>query len=666
LLLRRTRARRRRRGATDDDPPSLLSATIRPRRSVTNHSAPAQAAKYSHTFASPPPSPQKPHKRNPPKPQKTKELERLVGVGDRTLAEFIIDLAQGSRTVDDFKASLRDFDATMADSVVERLWGIIQHIGGGPGGGGASTLAAAGGAGAGGAGPSTSAAAAAAGAATTANVKPHPAPRAGAAIPGLALENTRGYARRLDEELIEEGKRRPAATTTTTRARSRSRSPPGGDNRGAKRPARSRSRSRSPARDPAPRMGGVYRGRVTGVMDFGCFIELDGSQFSASLGGGGAGGRGGGGANGSGGNSRPQRYEGMCHVSNISSARLASARGAVERDQPVWVKVVSVAGAAGGAGGAGGGGGGARGGGGGGGSSGARLGLSMRDVDQKTGRDLLAAAAGAGAPEVGEFAPGQSQRSTLAGLSGVRLNPADGGGGGGAGPSSGRGGAFLPPGLAAASGAGPSSSAATTQQPKRAAPMSEVERWEAKQLAASGVLDASELPEYDDPALGGSGVLPSARALQPEEEFEVDLNDAEPEFLRGFSSRSGAGGMSPVRVVKNPEGSLQRAAMTASALAKERRELQVEQQRTLEAAVPRDLSRPWEDPMPEEGERHLAMELRGLNMVAGHQVPEWKEKALGEFLLLFCFRAEGRRFFFRGAFPLAAAPFFPRFFRRSA
>jgi hypothetical protein len=43
-----------------------------------------------------------------------------------------------------------------------------------------------------------------------------------------------------------------------------------------------------------------------------------------------------------------------------------------------------------------------------------------------------------------------------------------------------------------------------------------------------------------------------------------------------------------------------------SALSKERRELQQQQQRTLLDAIPKDLSRPWEDPMPEEGERHLA------------------------------------------------------------
>lgn len=53
------------------------------------------------------------------------------------------------------------------------------------------------------------------------------------------------------------------------------------------------------------------------------------------------------------------------------------------------------------------------------------------------------------------------------------------------------------------------------------------------------------------------------------EEFEVDINEVEPEFLKGNSSRSGRE-MSPIKIVKNPDGSLQRAAMTQSALAKVR------------------------------------------------------------------------------------------------
>ena len=57
---------------------------------------------------------------------------------------------------------------------------------------------------------------------------------------------------------------------------------------------------------------------------------------------------------------------------------------------------------------------------------------------------------------------------------------------------------------------------------------------------------------------------------------------------------------------------MQRAALTQSALAKERRELR-DQQRAQEAdAVPTDLSRAWEDPMAAVDERHLAAEIRGI------------------------------------------------------
>lgn len=52
-----------------------------------------------------------------------------------------------------------------------------------------------------------------------------------------------------------------------------------------------------------------------------------------------------------------------------------------------------------------------------------------------------------------------------------------------------------------------------------------------------------------------------------------------------------AGQVSPIKIVKNPDGSMQRAAMTQSALAKERRELKEQQQRTLLEAIPKDLSR---------------------------------------------------------------------------
>ena len=152
--------------------------------------------------------------------------------------------------------------------------------------------------------------------------------------------------------------------------------------------------------------------------------------------------------------------------------------------------------------------------------------------------------------------------------------------------------------------------------------LTEAELFEAKQLIASGVLDVRDYPQFDEEF----GLLP-ANVSDAEEDFEVELNEQEPLFLRGQTKASAA--LSPIKVIKNPDGSLQRAAMTQSALSKERRELRDSQQRALMESIPKDLNRPWEDPLPEPGERHIAQELRGLSY--SHEgVPEWKMKAMGK------------------------------------
>jgi ATP-dependent RNA helicase DHX8/PRP22 len=113
---------------------------------------------------------------------------------------------------------------------------------------------------------------------------------------------------------------------------------------------------------------------------------------------------------------------------------------------------------------------------------------------------------------------------------------------------------------------------------------------------------------------------------ETEEEADVELADFEPAFLRGQTRRSGKD-LSPVRIVKNPDGSMQRAAMQQSSLAKERRELRTAQANSLMDSIPKDLNRPWEDPLPEAGERHFAQELRSINMSTFDGAPEWKQKA---------------------------------------
>ena len=50
--------------------------------------------------------------------------------------------------------------------------------------------------------------------------------------------------------------------------------------------------------------------------------------------------------------------------------------------------------------------------------------------------------------------------------------------------------------------------------------------------------------------------------------------------------------------LQNPDGSMQRAAITQSALAKERRELRAAQREAEMDNVPRDIGKTWIDPVP--------------------------------------------------------------------
>lgn len=153
--------------------------------------------------------------------------------------------------------------------------------------------------------------------------------------------------------------------------------------------------------------------------------------------------------------------------------------------------------------------------------------------------------------------------------------------------------------------------------------MSSPEKWEVKQLIASGVLASNEYPRYDEEEEDGF----ASRVRGDEEELEIELNEDQPAFLQGQTR--GSMDMSPVKVFKNPEGSLSRTAALQSALVKERREVREQQLRTMIDSIPKDLNRPWEDPLPETGERHLAQELRGVGLSA-RGMPEWKKNAYGK------------------------------------
>lgn len=69
-----------------------------------------------------------------------------------------------------------------------------------------------------------------------------------------------------------------------------------------------------------------------------------------------------------------------------------------------------------------------------------------------------------------------------------------------------------------------------------------------------------------------------------------------------------------MRIVANPDGSMQRSALQQVQMAKERRELRQAQANQLIDNMPKDLNRPWEDPMPEAGERLFTQELHGISV----------------------------------------------------
>jgi ATP-dependent RNA helicase DHX8/PRP22 len=494
----------------------------------------------------------------------TTELENHIGIADKTLSEFVIDLAEKHNDARSFQKALDAVGAELSFDLVRNLLEMIQRMR--PGGGGAGPSAGSGGASGSRAAPLR--------------------PTADNPFPGLSVRDDEARAKALTREIYGDNPitanmaddPRALDRRDANRGRDRDRDDrgrergEGGWSRGGSHRGRRSSRSRSPSprrgrdssRDRAsragrddrgppgpapsaasraanagePEVGAIYRGRVSNVMDFGCFVEL--VDFS-------------------------RKFEGLVHASMISAQKGVNAREQVRKDQSVWVKVTT--------------------------RSATRMALSMRDVDQRSGTDLMRAPPPPGGPPgaSGPYRPPPAPGSSLRGLSGIQLTEEDRMG---------------------------------DERRRPAKRLSSPERFEAKQLIASGVLKVEEYPTFD---AEHDGLL--AYEEEAEKEVDIEINDAEAPFLRGQVPSEGD--VSPIKIVKNPDGSMQRAAMTQSALAKERRELKEQQQRAALDSVPRDLNRPWEDPMPEAGERHLAQELRGVGLGA-HEMPEWKVQAFGK------------------------------------
>ncbi|MCJ1482136.1 DEAH-box ATP-dependent RNA helicase prp22 [Schaereria dolodes] len=496
----------------------------------------------------------------------TSELQNHLGISDKTLAEFVIAQHSKCSTISEFKAQLEAFDAGFPQSLVESIDRLVltmhpryktQRAKSSINDGGRAEE-------------------------DLDKMERKKRIFKGLALPDQDPQQGDGGSDYGDESKLDilddtfavlEGlagkKNGPQNGSNGTNGRKRSRSPDDvdgrdpGDRRGRRRKDRryrSSSRHRSRERhhrhrisgedqfrrppnfevDESPKLFKVYEGVVTGVKDFGAFVNLRGVKG---------------------------KVDGLVHVSAMQEgARVNHPSDLVSRDQPVKVKVLSI--------------------------QGTRIGLSMKEVDQVTGRDLV------------------PQKRLASGANMERLD-----GTGHENSENGRYGSMASEVLVVED----EMSGKPTRNKKR---MTSPERWEIKQLISSGAVSALDYPDIDveyNATLAGEG------DFEEEEDVDIEVREDEPPFLIGQTKQSLE--LSPIRVVKAPDGSLNRAAMAGTSLAKERRDLrqQEAQEKAAEQASQVDLNAQWQDPMVAPDQRKFASDFRNAQV---HKptgtVPEWK------------------------------------------
>ncbi|KJY01963.1 pre-mRNA-splicing factor ATP-dependent RNA helicase prp22 like protein [Zymoseptoria brevis] len=286
--------------------------------------------------------------------------------------------------------------------------------------------------------------------------------------------------------------------------------------------------------DDAPVLYKVYDGRVTGVKDFGIFVNLQNVRG---------------------------KVDGLVHVSAMAEGKVNHPSDLVSRNQEVKVKVMKI--------------------------QDNRISLSMAEVDQVSGQD---------------FNPSRRLQTGATGANAVGLNGSN----------------ELETGVPVIE----NNSGNNRRQRKR---MTSPERWEIRQLIASGVVKAADYPDLDE----DYNAVINGEQIEEEEDVDIEVREEEPPFLAGQTKQSLE--LSPIRVIKAPDGSMNRAAMQGDVLAKERRDLRQSeaQDKAAKEAAKTDLGQEWNDPMVAPGERRFASALRQANRGNGApaDVPEWKKIA---------------------------------------
>ncbi|KAL7009852.1 DEAH-box ATP-dependent RNA helicase prp22 [Cystobasidiomycetes sp. EMM_F5] len=301
-----------------------------------------------------------------------------------------------------------------------------------------------------------------------------------------------------------------------------------------------------PRVDDKPMLYKIYNGRVSNMRDFGAFVALEGISG---------------------------RAEGMVHISAIQQGmRLNHPSDVLTKGDSVKVKVMSVAGS--------------------------RLSLSMKDVDQTTGRDL--------SPQLRVKTEKEIADEKLASMTGANSAPL-----------------------------GERGRPATTSAPRSFADdnrrsakrLTSPERWEIKQLIASGAVSASDYPDLND--FDANKDFSNPNSVEHDEELDIEVREDEAPFLAGQGKRILE--LSPVKIIKAPDGTMNRAALSGTALAKERRELRQAEVNDAADAEAKDLSSAWNDPMALKQDRQFAADARGNFMSRqAEETPAWKKETFNK------------------------------------
>lgn len=271
----------------------------------------------------------------------------------------------------------------------------------------------------------------------------------------------------------------------------------------------------------------------------------------------------------------------MVHISQIQQGvRLNHPSDAVQKGENVKVKVMSLAGN--------------------------RIGLSMKDVDQVTGKDL--------SPELRVKSAQEIAEEELANATGSNNAPLGRRGGGLGGeellplnhqpdkPSTSRGRTFA------------------DDNRRSAKRLTSPERWEIQQLIASGAVSAADYPDLNEERANEDFTRPNS--TQEDEELDIEVREDEAPFLAGAGKK--LMDLSPVKIIKAPDGTMNRAAMSGATLAKERREMKKQEAQDAADAETKDLSSAWNDPLANRQDRQFAMDARGAAM-AKEEESAWKK-----------------------------------------